>query len=352
MTVNVDPASLESRRFARRVCRFNFDRLDGAALQAIEQAEPDLAIIRIDSTMIDDVHLLSELGCTPIVADTLVAYDAALAEVVGPPRNAGRVVRPVAAPERDLLEQMSVSIFAGYKSHYSANPLIDRSDILDGYTEWAMSFLDDGAAEVWFVEEAGEVAGFAACRAGSDTYQIVLGGVLPQFAGCGAYGDLVDHLIAHARASGYARVASSTQIVNLAVQRTWARRGLRLRSSQNTIHLNLMRSTEYHMGDVVIGVPANVPASSSGVSSELVRQLVEATLERLPSPFSGLVRHSQELFSGSPAAGDVLEARLYVKHHDPVGGRTTVAALVCNQTDDVVYRSQLVLGAGSFRGPS
>jgi len=64
----------------------------------------------------------------------------------------------------------------------------------------------------------------------------VLNGVDPVFKGRGVYGMLVKHALALAKSSGCARVITSTQINNYAVQKVWSTLGMVHIRSLYTFH--------------------------------------------------------------------------------------------------------------------
>lgn len=343
----MDAATLESKRFARRVSRFGFERLDRDALDAIERATPDLAIIRVDSSHIDQVQVLSQLGATPIVADTLVYYDGLVGDLTGRSADGDqRVVRRASGSERAVLEEMIATTFVGYKNHYSANPLIDRGDILAGYTQWGLSFLEPGAGDLWFAEEDGEVAGFAACTAADGVYRIILNGVRPPFAGRGIYSDLVGHIIDHASATGLDRVEVSTQIDNLAVQRVWANHGMRLCTALNTVHLNLFLSDD-HLGEQHSSTVVEALPDGQQSARLLIEGLIERDLALLAPELDGTVAARSAIHRQAVEVGDRLDIRVLIKHHDAQTQCTTIATRVHNQAGELVQRGNIVISPPS-----
>ena len=56
-------------------------------------------------------------------------------------------LRDATPADAALLESLAREIFAGYVTHYHANPLFPTSKILDGYGEWAASHVSSERAE-------------------------------------------------------------------------------------------------------------------------------------------------------------------------------------------------------------
>lgn len=343
----MDVAELESRRFGRAVARFDLDDLDDDAVRRVGNSGADLAIIRIDARHIDHVHRLGVLGADVLVADTLVYYGAPFRAAAGKPvatalpfaNNAlsFRLGRP---NDRDEFAALIASTFDGYKNHYTSNPLIGRADILDGYTEWGLSFLDPDRGDLWVAEEAGRIVGFAGCRAHDGDYEIVLNGVLPAASGRHVYGDIVSHVITHAATTSAERVTVSTQIDNLAVQRAWTTRGLRLERALNTVHVNLHRS-DRHPAAVHHDVPNPAPAAGS-VWTSVLAPVSDAALAELLAGTDVRLLTATSSYAADPPEGPILEVTAVLKHHEPTHGHTVAVATLTDGAGRVVHRRTAV----------
>jgi hypothetical protein len=230
---------LESARFGLRVFRATVDAIDAAALAAaIEQEGVDVAIVRIPARALASVQPLAALGFAPIVADTLVHYETSLEGRAH--REPSITLRNATRADAELVERMARAIFAGYTSHYHANPLFSPDLILDGYAEWAVRHLeaDDGSA-AWIVEHDGAAVGFSCDHAGRDGIATgVLNGILFEARRCGFYGAMLQASLSRFAQLDMKRFAIATQVHNLAVQRTWIANGLVLQGAYNTVHVN------------------------------------------------------------------------------------------------------------------
>jgi predicted acetyltransferase len=147
---------------------------------------------------------------------------------------------------------MTREIFAGYATHYHANPLFAPDKILDGYAEWAASHSDqiDGTG-AWIVERDKNIVGFSCYRV--DTQQGlavgVLNGILPGARGRGNYRAMLRAMLDHFTALGVRRFSIATQLHNVAVQRTWVSEGLTLGDVSNTVHINMLQAQAVrHLG--------------------------------------------------------------------------------------------------------
>ena len=148
-------------------------------------------------------------------------------------------VRRATDADREAIAHIADAGFKGYRSHYSANPLLPHDLVHAGYVEWAQSRLGDTDDSItWVVCDGDVVAGFATCDRRGDTVDIVLNAVHPAFERRGHYGTLLAHVVAHASAQSLQRLIISTQVWNYGVQRQWAKAGLRLYSALDTYHLD------------------------------------------------------------------------------------------------------------------
>jgi GNAT superfamily N-acetyltransferase len=147
-----------------------------------------------------------------------------------------RLLRPgdVAAVRR-----VAAAAFSGYLGHYHADPLLDRARCDEVYASWAERSCTDPAvaSTVLVAEHQGAVGGFLTLlHRGPEEQEIVLNGVDPALQRRGLYRSLVLAALAHARSEGARRLTVSTQLVNVGVQKTWARAGFEPLRSYCTFH--------------------------------------------------------------------------------------------------------------------
>ena len=189
----------------------------------------------------------------PIHADTLVYYQLSLTDYEPKPlRNGELVFAEATADDARELEALAAGTFAGYVSHYHANPRLDPALILAGYAEWATSYLaGDGHDRItWVARRGGAIVAFACCSHDEQKQEceIVLNGVHPAHSGGGLYGDLIRYTQAQYRGRGYRTMKISTQVWNLAVQKVWNREGFVFNQAYDTFHINAMLSA----GDALV----------------------------------------------------------------------------------------------------
>lgn len=233
---------LDSRRFGIRVARGQVPASASSddVVSAVLANDATLIILRTDAGDSDAIVRLQRLGWPVIHADSLVYYGVKLA--AQPHEALPEGVRPAIDADREAIHEIAEHGFAGYRSHYAANPLLPQDEILAGYVQWAKSRLapTNSGACTWVVTVEGRVAGFATCDLAADksTVEIVLNAVHPQFSRRGLYGRLLKGILRHYANQSYRRLVISTQLWNYTVQRQWTRAGLILERAYDTYHID------------------------------------------------------------------------------------------------------------------
>lgn len=237
---NLKYSELESNRFGLQIFRGNLPVFDINVLTAFyKDNDPDILIFRVPVGEQFKLHALNTLGKDVINADTLVYYEVDLAKAAFNEIKNKDLEFVVAGPQHagvfaSLIEQ----IFLDYTNHYCSNPLLDRKQIMEGYSEWAISSISIPGNLHILGYLHGQPVGFITCSYDAAGAEIILNGVLPAFQSKGIYTDLVRYVKAHFHALATPSVKVSTQIQNFAVQKAWSREGLVLNSAYVTIHLN------------------------------------------------------------------------------------------------------------------
>jgi ribosomal protein S18 acetylase RimI-like enzyme len=172
------------------------------------------------------VHWRTPPGATPVAVEPPPGY---------------RLARAAAA-DRAEVRALTERAFAAYPGHYMADPrTADPALVAKGYGEWSTRFVP-GEGERLFALVArapeGELAGFLGVELAGDVGQMVLqaGDPAHQRKGLGRWLVASLHAELHERGLG---LASSTQVHNLASQKTWARLGLEPVAAEHTVHVHL-----------------------------------------------------------------------------------------------------------------
>jgi GNAT superfamily N-acetyltransferase len=149
-------------------------------------------------------------------------------------------VRPFREGEADEVRRVATESFRGYFGHYHADPRLDRVKCDEAYASWAYrSCLDrEAASRVLVAEDEGRIAGFLTLlQRGPEEQEVILNGVEPRVQRRGIYRALVLAALRQARTDGAKQLSISTQITNLAVQKTWTRLGFEPARSYYTFHV-------------------------------------------------------------------------------------------------------------------
>lgn len=241
-------SDIESRRFNfnvyRGVCE---DIKEKNILEFILENNVDVAIIRVPSGNQKKIFRLNKLGMPYIIADALVFYCVNLSKYS--PRdlkNKDIIFVKCSQDGHNVLGELVENIFQDYDNHYFSNPLLGKSLIMEGYKEWAQSYVTnerDGCVS-WIIKKSDSPIGFATCKFNEENSQceVVLNGVVPNEAGRGIYSDLIRFIQNYFKNKGFATMLVSTQLQNYAVQKVWNREGFVIEKSYITIHINSMMS--------------------------------------------------------------------------------------------------------------
>jgi len=244
----VRPSPVESDRFGREVVRVTIG--EGAPdhhtlLAALDEVSADVLVVRYDAARVELGGLLGASRWAVLPAGALTYWEVAL-PFDSAPAQAGLEVRSaetLAAQDRrgvsELVRLIVHASFADYGNHYRANPLLDPSDALEGYEDWALRSLTEHPGDVLLLMHRTVPVGFATLEFGADgaDVEVLLAGLVPSVQRQGRYGTLLGGCATTAAARGVGRLFTSTQVHNTRVQRAWVRAGLRPFAAVETVHL-------------------------------------------------------------------------------------------------------------------
>ena len=235
-------SALESNRFGYKIYRGFLNKVDALeALSFLSSEQVDIAILRIPSVNLGALSRLDETGIPYLVADTLVYYYCDLATYeIKQLKNYGLNFIAAEKKHQVVLDELVKTIFKDYQSHYSANPYLNKQDILEGYQEWARNYINtlQSGWKAWIIYKDKEAAGFVTCSFDNDECEGVLYGVHPKASGAGTYSDLIRFTQKYFKERGCKTMKVSTQVHNYAVQKVWVREGFFMKESYNTVHVN------------------------------------------------------------------------------------------------------------------
>ncbi len=198
-----------------------------------------MIVARVPTTDLARVQALEADGYR--LMDTLVWYGRDLTDLPDPaPSPEDEVLRLATPEDLSAVAEVSACSFRGYFGHYHADMRLDDAAADDVYVDWASRSTAACAnlrTPVLVAEQGGRIVAFSTLRLNSDTeIEIVLNGVHPDVQRGGLYGRMIDRGMQCGIELGCTRVTLSTQIINIPVQRAWARRGFRLENSLYTLH--------------------------------------------------------------------------------------------------------------------
>jgi GNAT superfamily N-acetyltransferase len=147
--------------------------------------------------------------------------------------------RPLKAGEEETIKLIAEEMFRGYYGHYHADERLDRTKCDEAYISWAFRSCvsKDAADEVLVAELGGALAGFATLRLNTEEEgEGILFGVIPSAQRYGIYRSFMINGMKWCVSKGASRMVVSTQIINTAVQKVWARLGFEPGQAYYTFH--------------------------------------------------------------------------------------------------------------------
>ena len=244
-------SDIDSRRFGLNIYRATLPEIqEGELFEQLVSNKVDVAILRFPTSEQHEISRLDRLGVPFTVGDVLVHYASDLRSLkTRTARNLGLTFESAGDEHHQVLDALVTEIFAGYRNHYSSNPILPKVDVLDGYCEWAREYCRNGREGrwAWIVRDAGLPVAFLTCSEAKDAQEavVVLNGVLPEVAGRGIYGDLVTFAQQFFAQRGVPLMLISTQVQNVAVQKAWTHSGFVPTHSYFTVHVNASLSHSF-----------------------------------------------------------------------------------------------------------
>lgn len=206
------------------------------ARRMILDAGLDVVIVRHSA---QDVPLAAQLQCEELIvlqADTLLYFEIC---TDGAPAEGGAALRVLGSDDAAEVEGLVGEVFADYRNHWSANPLMRAINVCAAYQDWALRCLaTPGLSVMKAVTADGGTLGMAIVdERDAEVRDILLAGVLPDHRRQGAYQAMMRAIISRAAAHGVPTVAISTQAANVGVMRAWCRMGMLPTVALNTLHV-------------------------------------------------------------------------------------------------------------------
>lgn len=150
-----------------------------AAEQFCREQEVPLLVARCQAGAAALVHALTRRG--HLLMTTQSRYGCRLAVAVRQQPDERYPVRTATDADREAVGELARDAFAGYPSHYHADPRLDRDRCDDVYVHWVLDALEaNRPGESLFVaEREGRLTGFGLFRAHETECEALLAGARP-----------------------------------------------------------------------------------------------------------------------------------------------------------------------------
>lgn len=236
-------SEVESKRFDLRIFR---EKIEDSYVEyeniksELVKNDVEVLILRLPTLTAPEHYKLLCDNYRVIHADSLLYYKNDLQKSNDSDFRNNFSFECVGEANKDCLNKIIPVIFSNYQNHYFSNPLLDRSKIISGYIEWAMSYSNvENGKIAWIVKDREKDVAFATCYYDENKKMCdgILYGVMPEYAGRGVYSDLITFTKSFFKRKGYEQMYVSTQLQNVAVQKVWCREGFRLDHSYETYHI-------------------------------------------------------------------------------------------------------------------
>jgi len=139
----------------------------------------------------------------------------------------------------ELMDSLISQTFQNYPSHYAFNPYLPNDTTERAYRDWVKALSVDPTAwcQVIYATNDSPAGVGISKHLADEVAEVLLAGIAEGHQNQGLYPHLMKEMINAARANGAKQLVISTQASNIAVQRVWARVGLRPILSVENCHL-------------------------------------------------------------------------------------------------------------------
>jgi len=173
-----------------------------------------------------------------ILMDTLIYYVRSLIEPI-PVDEGIATVRKFSPEDTDKIRAVAEKAFKGYRGHYHADERLPQHLCDEAYADWAFQSCTNPqfADAIIVAEHQHEIKGFLTLKIRPPLLgEGILFGVSPETQGLGIGKSLMIFALRWFQEQGLNQMLISTQIVNLASQKIWARLGFEISHAYYTFH--------------------------------------------------------------------------------------------------------------------
>lgn len=237
-------SSLDSNRFGLIIYRANLPEInEQLILEQILSHHIDVAIVRIPSTRLSQLHQLKKTAMPFMVTDTLAYYRRNLPNTVPSQALDPNVSFFIAQPgNHPGINQIVREVLGDYMNHYRMNPFFDNEQVTEGYQDWVRSYAENNPKRICILaKKHEEIVGFATFNLEEEEKaKGILYGVKPTERKKGIFKQMMYCGEVYAIRQGKDYMETTSQIENLPVQQAWTKQGFSLHHTINTIHINAM----------------------------------------------------------------------------------------------------------------
>jgi ribosomal protein S18 acetylase RimI-like enzyme len=191
----------------------------------------ELLIARLAAGKVEAVQRIEAAG--GILCDTLIYYELRCRDIkskIGSPGlgNDAFQLREMKEEDQDAVSDIARMAFSGYFGHYHSDPNLNKRDCDEVYISWCETTAQNIGEinNIIIAEDADGICGFLTMKAHDNKrLELVLSGVAKRVEGRGVYRRMIQKGVEYAVNAGFKRIFTSTQIINLAVQRVWVAQG-------------------------------------------------------------------------------------------------------------------------------
>jgi len=197
----------------------------------------ELLIARCPTAWLPVAQELEQQGF--LLMDTLIYFSRNIRTGRIPRARPGITVRGYRPGDEDVIRRIAGECFHDYLGHYHSDSRLDRKKCDEVYADWALrSCLSRDPADVVIVAcVRDDIAGFGTMHMNDSRQgEGLLFGVSPSFRGQGVYRAIMIHCLNWCAERGLEEMTISTQVTNLASQKTWIRLGFEPVSAFYTFH--------------------------------------------------------------------------------------------------------------------
>ena len=235
----INLSAIDEERFGIRTARASNLTVEGLSkvLDFCQANNVVLLIARCLTSNTQAAQAMERYGF--LLMDTLVYYERNLTKLPLPTYTGHVVVRPLQPGDEDDVKRIAGESFRDYIGHYHADSRLDRTKCDETYISWAERSCgsDAIADEVLVAALDGAIGGFLTLRFPHPLEgEGALFAVAPAAQGQGIGQALMIHAMQWFRARNANRMVISTQIINIAAQKSWARVGFEMRHAYYTFH--------------------------------------------------------------------------------------------------------------------